>query len=163
MTSQHHAPLVIIAAMSRNRLIGSGDGMPWKVPEEYRQFLATIEGHTVLMGRRSWEIFGRDLTSKHNIVVSRSAGVIEGATVVGTLESALEVARGFGTTVYCAGGGLIYAQTVPLADEMALSYIKGEFEGDTYFPEFDESEWEIVERKEHLRFEFVRYRRPRQA
>jgi dihydrofolate reductase len=153
------ARLVIVSAMAANRVIGAGDGMPWNVPDEYRHFLELIRDDTVLMGRRSWEIFGGDLTSAHNVVVSRSAGTIAGATVVDSLDRAIGVARGFGRTVWSAGGGRIYRQTVPLADEMALSFIKGEFEGDTFFPEFDDADWDVIEREQHTAYEYVRYRR----
>ncbi|MEE3258297.1 MAG: dihydrofolate reductase [Candidatus Latescibacterota bacterium] len=73
--------MIIIPAMSKDRVIGSGDGMPWSVPEEYQQFLGFVEGQTVTMGRRSYEIFGPDLTSAHNIVVSRSGMAQEGGSV----------------------------------------------------------------------------------
>lgn len=63
--------MIIISAMSRDRVIGSGEGMPWNVPEEYQQFLSFVEDQTVIMGRRSYEIFGPDLTSAHTVVVSR--------------------------------------------------------------------------------------------
>ena len=151
--------MIIIAAMGRNRVIGSGERLPWDVPQEYAQFLEFIAGQTVIIGRRSWQIFGPDLTSAHNIVVSRSARQIEGATVAGSLEVALEVARGLGKRTFCAGGASIYAQAIPLARCMFLSYIKGEFLGDAYFPEFDESEWAAVDRKDHPSFDFVVYER----
>ncbi len=92
-------------------------------------------------------------------MVSRSAGQIEGATVAGSLDLALEVADGLGRRIFCAGGASIYAQAIPLARSMFLSYIKGDFLGDAYFPEFDESEWAVVDRKDHPAFEFVVYER----
>ena len=151
--------MIIIAALGTDRVIGSGDGMPWNVPAEYRQFLGFIEGQTVLMGRRSWEIFGSDLTSAHNVVISRSTRQIPGATVVNSVERGLETAQGFGKTVFSAGGAGIYRQTLPLADEMYLSFIKGDYSGDAYFPEFDESRWRVAQREDHPAFEFVIYRR----
>jgi dihydrofolate reductase len=151
--------MILIAAMGNNRVIGSGDGMPWDVPQEFNQFLGLIEGQSVIMGRRSWEIFGSHMTSERNIVVSRSSIQIPGATVVDSIEAAVEIGQGFGKTVYSAGGAQIYAQTLPLADRMHLSIIKGEFAGDAHFPEFDPEEWEIVERRDHPDFEFLDYRR----
>ena len=151
--------MIIISAMSRDRVIGSGDGMPWNVPEEYQKFLRFVEGQTVIMGRRSYEIFGDDLTTTHNIVVSRSIKEMPGAVVCSSVEEAVATARSYGKTVFSAGGGSIYAQTLPLADAMYLSYIKGHFEGDTYFPAFDEAEWDVVKREDHPAFEFVVYER----
>lgn len=151
--------MIIISAMSKGRVIGSGEGMPWSVAEEYQQFLRLVEGQTVIMGRRSYEIFGPDLTSAHNIVISRSGVDQEGVEVCGSVEAAVERANSYGKTVFSAGGGSIYTQTLPLAKEMYLSYIKGDFTGDAYFPEFDDSEWDVVERRDHEGFEFVHYRR----
>lgn len=151
--------MIIIAALGRNGVIGRGDAMPWNVPDEYRQFLAFVEGQTVIMGRRSWEIFGADLTSAHNLVVSRRGGELPGAIVCPSVEEAIERARGFGKGVFSAGGASIYEQTLPLADTMYLSFIKGEFEGDTFFPGWDEAKWVVEQRTDHPAFEFVVYRR----
>ncbi len=145
--------------MSRDRLIGKGDGLPWHVPEEYNQFLRFIEGQTVILGRKSYPIFGKSLTSAHNVVVSRSVEELPGAVVVPTIEEAIELAASYGRTVFSAGGSTIYEQTIPLADAMYLSYMKGDFEGDAYFPEFDESLWVVERRDDHPQFEFVVYRR----
>ena len=133
--------------------------MPWNVPEEYQQFLRFVDGQTVIMGRRSFEIFGPDLTTTQNIVVSRSINQMPGAVVCSTIEEAVETARSYRKTVFSAGGGSIYAQTIPLAHTMYLSYIKGDFKGDTYFPAFDETEWEIAQREDHPAFEFTVYQR----
>src|SRR5215210_4582531 len=156
--------MIIISAMTQDRVIGNGDGMPWDVPEEYEHFLRLIDGQTVVIGRRSWEIFGDGLTSAHNVVVSRRGASIDqgptrGAVVVPSVAEALKVAESFGRTVFSAGGASVYEQTVPLADAMYLSYIKGSYTGDAYFPAFDEREWAVERREDHPRFEFVVYRR----
>ena len=154
--------MIVIGAMATNHVIGSGDGMPWDVPEEYEHFLRLIEGHTIIIGRRSYDIFRKGLTSAHNVVVSRSGRDSvddKSAVVVPSIEDALRVARSFGETVFSAGGASIYAQTVPLAETMYLSYIKGQYTGDAYFPEFSEQEWAVEKREDHPRFEFVVYRR----
>ena len=151
--------MVIIGAMSTDRVIGSGDGMPWDVPEEYTQFLRFIAGQTVIIGRRSYEIFGEGLTSAHTVVVSRSAGKLPGAVVAASVEDAVGIAEAFDRTIFSAGGASIYAQTIPLADTMYLSYVKGHFTGDAYFPAFSEREWAVDRREDHPRFEFVVYRR----
>jgi len=152
-------PIILIAALSYDRVIGAGDGMPWRVPDEYRQYLSFIEGQTVIMGRRTFEIFGGDLTSAHTLIVSRTAEKRPGVVVCGSVEGALARARKIGRTIFVAGGGSIYRQTLSLADALYLSYIKGTFSGDTFFPEFDLSAWEEVKREDHPAFEFVAYRR----
>ena len=102
--------MIIISAMSKDRVIGSGEGMPWNIPKEYQHFLSLVEGQTVIMGSRSYEIFGPDLTSAHNIVISRSGVDQEGVIVCGSVEAAVGRASSFGKTIFCAGGGSIYAQ-----------------------------------------------------
>ena len=151
--------MIIIAAMDHNRLIGRGDGLPWHVPEESAHFLRLIEGQTVILGRRSYPAFGRDLTSAHNIVVSRSIEKLPGTVVAPTIEEACSLAASFGKTVFSAGGASIYQQTMQLASHMYLSYMKGQYNGDAYFPVFYVAEWEVVTRNDHGEFQFVVYQR----
>ena len=149
-TRQGGEGVIIISAMSSDRVIGSGNGMPWNVPEEYKQFLRYVDGQVVIMGRRSFEIFGADL--RHTLIswlaVRRSE--IQGARVCSTIQEAIASARALGKTVFSAGGAMIYEQTVPLASDMYLSFIKGHFTGDTYFPRFDARAWEVVEQRDHV-------------
>ena len=153
--------MIIIGAMAENRVIGSGDGMPWDVPEEYAHFQRLVDGQTIIIGRRSYEIFRDSLTSAHNVVISRTAAPLPGAVVVPSVEDAMRTAERFGPIYFSAGGATIYTQTIPLADTMYLSYIKGTFAGDAYFPPFDANEWKVERREDHSRFEFVVYRRVR--
>ena len=145
--------------MSENRVIGSGRGMPWSVPQEYEQYLEFVQGNTVVMGRTTFEIFGPDLTDETNIVVISRSATIQGIQVASSLNDALKIASRFGKPVFVAGGGSVYKQALPLADEMFLSTIKGSFEGDTFFPEFDENDWEITEERDEPAFVFRKYHR----
>lgn len=151
---------IIIAAMTAERVIGSGDGMPWDLPEEYAHFLETVRGHSLIMGRRTWQIFGGDVASAHNIVVTHSSWV-SGAEVAGSLDAALELAAGYGDTVFIAGGGSIYTQALidGVVDAMYLSTIKGDYDGDIYFPTWDEADWETVQREDRGSYIFTHYRR----
>ncbi len=157
--------MIIVGAMTRDRVIGSGDGMPWDVPEEYAHFLKLVAGQTIVIGRRSYEIFGEGLTSAHTVVVSRNAGALgaapPGVVVAPSVGEAVRVAASYGRTVFSAGGASIYAATIPLAERMHLSYIEGAFTGDAYGPAFDAGEWEVERREGHPRFEYVEYRRVR--
>jgi dihydrofolate reductase len=153
--------MIIIGAMSADHVIGSGDGMPWDVPEEYAHFLRLIEGQTVIIGRRSYEIFGASLTSAHTVVVSRSTATLPSAIVAASVADAVREAAALRGTVFSAGGASIYAQTIPLAAAMYLSYIKGHYTGDAHFPPIDGREWTVERREDHPRFEFVVYRRAR--
>jgi len=153
---------IIIAAMSAERVIGSGDGMPWEVPTEYAHFLDTVRGQTLIMGRRTWEIFGADVTSAHNIVITRSAEVA-GAEVADGLPSALALAARYGKTAYIAGGGSIYAQALAddVVDAMYLSTIKGDFSGDTWFPAWSNADWEVTVIEDRGPYVFTEYHRRR--
>jgi len=151
--------MIIISAMSKDRVIGSGDGMPWSVPAEYEQYLRFVSGQTVILGRKSSDIFGPDLPDGTTaIVISRSAS-IENVHVTKSLDEALLFAEGLGKQVFVAGGGSVYAQAIPLAEEMYLSTIKGDFEGDTYFPEIDSNDWRITEERDEPEFVFRKYQR----
>jgi len=150
--------------MSENRVIGSGEGMPWSVPAEYEQYLRFVTGKPVVMGRRTYEIFGPDLPdSTTAIVVTRSEEVagaeVAGAEVAGSLDDAITAAKRFDDDIFIAGGGSIYKQAVPVADKMYLSTIKGEFSGDTYFPEFNLGNWEVAEERDEPEFIFRKYHR----
>ena len=155
--------MIIISAMSADRVIGSGDGMPWNVPAEYQQYLGFVSGQAVVMGRKSFEIFGPDLPEGTAVFVITRSAAIEGATVASSLEDALTAARDTGKTVFVAGGGSVYAQALPVADEMYLSTIKGDFEGDTRFPEFAVEDWEVLEERDEPDFVFRKYRRARRV
>lgn len=147
----------IIAAMSQNRVIGRGDGMPWDVPEEYEHYLQQIRGTTVIIGRKSYEIFGGDFTCDHVVVLSRSPQPLPKAEVCSNLPAALDIATAYGKPIFSCGGASVYQQTLPLASEMLLSTIQGDYRGDAYFPEFDKDEWHIAEEWEEPRYVFRRW------
>ncbi len=145
--------------MSTTRVIGSGNGMPWEVPDEYQHFLDTTRGQIVIIGRKSFEIFGPTLTSAHCYVITRGSGPFENATAMQSLDAALEKAQTHGKQIFVAGGASVYSQAIDRADEMLLSYIKGDFDGDTWFPEFAESDWNVMTREDRGAYEFVHYTR----
>lgn len=151
-------PVILIGAMTKDRVIGQGDGMPWDIPEEYQTFIDNIRGQTVIMGRKSYEVFGPDLTSAQEIVVSRSNPDI-GGPVVDSIESALEKARAYGAKIFVAGGSQIYELALPHANWMFLSEIKNDYEGDKYFPEFDRDQWIINREDEHSQFIYREWKR----
>lgn len=151
--------MIIISAMSENRVIGRGAGMPWNVPQEYEQYLRFVRHNTVVMGRKSYEIFGPDLTDETTVVVVSRQAKIDDVKVVSSLADALAWAESLGKTVFVAGGASIYQLAIPVADEMFLSTIKGTFEGDSYFPEFNEEVWRITEERDEPEFVFRKYQR----
>lgn len=150
--------IIIISAIGSNRIIGDGHGLPWHIPKEYRQFLNYIKGQTVLMGRKSYEIFNHDMLPKRMVVVSRTFKS-KTASVLPSLPEALEHSKKFPEDVFVCGGQAIYEESIQHADYMYLSFIKGEHRGNVYFPEFEEGEWSIEKEEEHDEFNFVIYRR----
>ena len=157
-------PLILISAMGHDRIIGARDRMPWRVPEEFAQFLRFVEGNVVLMGRKSYEIFDKDLKAARVVVVSRSGANFPGVAVAMDVPTAVAIAKSHGAPVFCAGGAQVYAGTMPLADELWLSFIaESEIErstpGDAFFPEIDDSVWFVAKTETHPRFEFRVYRR----
>lgn len=151
--------IILIAALTRHRVIGKGNRMPWHISEEFKHFRKLTTGHTLIWGRKTFESVGR-LPKRNIVVVSRSLPAdTEGVDVSRTLEEAIEKARSYGKDIFIAGGAEIYRQALPLADRLYLSYIKKDCEGDVYFPEFDLREWEVVREEDHPEFVFVEYRR----
>jgi dihydrofolate reductase len=139
----------IIAAMGKNRAIGRDGGLPWRLPADMRFFKKTTMGHHLVMGRRTWDELGAPLPGRTTIVISRDPSFApKGAVVARSLDEALQLAAGE-EEVFVAGGAVIYALALPVADRMVLTLIDAEFEADTFFPAFDEKEWEIVAREDH--------------
>lgn len=149
--------MIIIAAMTHDGLIGKGGSLPWNIPEEYEQYRTFIRNQTLLIGRKSYEIFGPDNTSAHTVVLSRTMKPTPGIHVCRSFNRGLELARSFGCPVFCAGGAAVYQEALPHAEALYLSFIKGSYSGDTFFPTFDVSQWQIQEARAHDTFVFRRY------
>lgn len=137
-----------IAAIAENFAIGKDNDLLWDLPIDMRFFMDTTKGHHVITGRRNYESIPpkyRPLKNRTNIVVTRSLDYeAPGAVVMHTLEDALAHARNRGETeAFVIGGGEIYALAMKkkLLDKMYLTHVHGQFEGDTYYPQFDASEW----------------------
>jgi len=135
----------LIAAVSDNGVIGRDGGLPWHLPADLARFKRLTTGHHMVMGRRTWESIGcRPLPGRPTIVVTRSQTYsADLARVAHSLEEALELAAG-ADEVFIAGGEAIYRIGLQLADRIHLTRIHAEFEGDTFFPDFDEREWSLV-------------------
>ncbi len=142
--------VTLIAAIARNRVIGKDGDLPWRLPADLKHFKRTTVGHPLIMGRRTFESFGRPLPDRTNIVVTRNRDYrVEGAVIVPSFGEAMQVARREGDEIFIGGGEEVFRHFLPSADRMILTWIDEEFEGDTFFPEFDESEWRVVSREEH--------------
>ncbi len=128
----------MIAAMAHNRIIGKDNQMPWHLPADFAWFKRCTLGKPILMGRKTFESIGRPLPGRHNIVLSRDASLqIDGVTTVTTFEQALEVV-GDVDELMIIGGGSIYRHFLPQADQLYLTYIDADIDGDTQFPDWGE-------------------------
>lgn len=152
--------VIIISAIGSNNIIGNGDGLPWHIPSEYDQFLGYVKGQTVVMGRRSYEIFKKDMLPERMVVVSRTLET-DRASVFGSLEEALAYSESFPEDVFICGGQSIYEESIQYADYMFLSFINGKHQGNVYFPRFDEDEWSVERIEGHDEFVFVIYKKIR--
>ena len=129
--------LSLICAMASNGIIGRNNGLPWHLPEDLRYFKATTMGHSIIMGRKTWESIGRPLPGRTSIVVTRDADyVAEGAKVVHSMQDALRLAESIavidGTEqAFVIGGAALYATAMPIADRFHLTRVHAEVEGDT--------------------------------
>ena len=141
----------LIAAVARNRVIGRDNRLPWRLPADLRRFKELTLGHTLLVGRRTFESIGRPLPGRKMLVVSRREGYApEGVRVARSVQEALDLAREAGEAELFVGGGAeIYRQTLPVADRLHLTRIEEDVPGDAYFPEFDEAQWRLVDREDH--------------
>lgn len=139
--------LTIIAAVSKNGVIGKDGQLPWHIPEDLAHFKRETMGHAIIMGRKTWEEVGKPLPGRRNIVISRNPRlVLEGAEVTSSLEEAIAMAKTSDPSPFIIGGSKIYEAAIPLATRMLLTEVHREVEGDTWFPEFDRSEWREVAR-----------------
>ena len=138
--------LSLIAAMDNNRLIGKDNGLPWYLPVDLQHFKSVTMSKPILMGRKTYDSIGRPLPGRRNIVLTRSDAEIEGVTTVHSIDEAISVANDV-EEVMVIGGSSIYEMVLPKVQRMYLSFVDGEFDGDAWFPEFDEDEWEITEEK----------------
>jgi dihydrofolate reductase len=143
--------IALIAAASDNDVIGKDNDLPWHLPDEFRFFKRTTKGHHVIMGRRTWESQAKPLPGRVNVVVSSQRDYeAPGATLVRSLNEALEVARAAGEDeAFVIGGTRLYAEALEFADRIYLTRVHATLEGDAHFPPYDEAQWRELARERH--------------
>jgi len=163
--SQSSGPKVyLVAAVAGNRIIGAKGKLPWHIPEELKHFKRLTLGHPVIMGRRTWESLKGALPRRENIVVTRTPGYeAPGAAVANSLDAALALCAGE-PVAFVIGGTQLFEESLPLAAGMVLTEIQRDYEGDTWFPAWERSQWRESQREAHTapdgtRFDFVLYER----
>ncbi|MEY3932932.1 MAG: Dihydrofolate reductase [Pseudomonadota bacterium] len=156
--------LSIIVAMSSNHVIGVNNTLPWHLTEDLKYFKSLTTGHTIIMGRKTYQSIGRPLPHRRNIVISRNTETsYEGAEVVHSIEDAISISKN-DKEVFVIGGADIYKQALNQVDYLYITEIKKSFSGDAFFPEIDKSKWSEISREDHatadgLEFSFVSYQK----
>ena len=141
--------LAVIAAVSRNGVIGRARKLPWHLSHDLRRFKEITTGHAIIMGRKTYESIGRPLPNRRSLVITRDPSFrANGVEVVRSLEEALQAATGESKR-FVIGGAAMFADALPLADELYLTRVHADVEGDVYFPHLDFGEWELIEEESH--------------
>lgn len=139
----------LIAAMSKNHVIGKNGAMPWHLPADLAHFKAITLGKPIIMGRKTFESIGRPLPKRRNIVLSRQENItIDGVDIFTSLDDAL-LALKDEPEVVIIGGGVIFDLALSLANTMYLTYIDLDTDGDAFYPAWDETQWEVVSEEQH--------------
>jgi dihydrofolate reductase len=143
----------LLVAMSKNRVIGRANALPWHLPEDMKFFKRITMGKPVVMGRATYESIGKPLAGRANIVITRNSDyAAEGIHVVNSVDDALALsaqltAPDLDTEIMVIGGAQIFAQTLPIAHRIYLTELNTIIEGDVYFPEFPRDQWTEVARE----------------
>ena len=144
---------IIIAAVGPNGVIGRYGKTPWTIPEELAHFKRSTIGFPVIMGRRTFESLGRPLGQRTNIILSKYQNAdYENVHFVKSFENAMETAGKESGKVFIIGGGEIFENTIHAADELILSFVEGDFEGDTFFPVKYIDDFTLTGVEEHNKF-----------
>jgi dihydrofolate reductase len=135
----------LIAAMAENRVIGLDGALPWRLPRDMRRFKDLTTGHTVIMGRKTFDTLTKPLPNRRNIVITRDVShEATGGDVFPNLQDAFRAASE-DEEIFVAGGAEIYRLALPFADRIYLTVVHAVLEGDTFFPEFAMSDWRLHE------------------
>ena len=155
--------IALIVAMAQNRCIGVNNAMPWHLPEDLKYFKRTTLGKPVIMGRKTFDSIGRPLPGRKNIVITRNPSwQFEGVEVVNGLDQGLLLAKAAARSaevdeIMVIGGAQIYAAALPLAERMYITQVATSFEGDAFFPDFDQEAWRLAGSESHAADEHNTY------
>lgn len=161
--------IIIIAALAKNRVIGKENDLVWRLPDDFKRFKSITSGHYILMGRKTFESLGKPLPNRTHLIITRDADypVPEGHHRFASIEEAVIFCQKLDADkLYVIGGGEIYKQSLPIVDQMQLTEVDANPDGDTYFPEFDTKDWKETFREFHpaddrhsYSFSFVDYQK----
>ena len=151
--------LIIIAAIAHNRVIGKNGTVPWHILEDLARFKQLTSGHTVIMGRKTYDSLNRPLPNRINIVIT--SRVINGVKSYPSLEFALEALKNE-KEVFVIGGGRVFTDALKFADELRLTMIDREVDGDTFFPpyvDYVQKHFRLAQEENYIGYSFVYYLR----
>lgn len=145
--------IILIAATSENNALGKNNDLIWHLPDDFKRFKTLTTAHHIIMGRKTFESFPKPLPNRTHIIITRQKNYhLEGCLIADSLEKALTMAPK-NEDVYVIGGGEIYKQAMAVADKIELTRVHHHFDADTYFPEIDEKEWQLVDEEYHSKDE----------
>lgn len=152
----------IIVAIAKNGVIGKSNGeMSWHVKEEFQHFKNTTFGFPIIMGRKTFETLGKPLKGRLNLVISRNKSYktsFDEVVIKSSLDDAIEYCKSLKPEkIFIIGGGEIYKQAISFVDEMIITFMKFEADGEVFFPNINNEDWQINKIKDHELFEIFRY------
>jgi dihydrofolate reductase len=148
--------ITIIAAASGNNVIGKDNDMLWRLPDDFKRFKALTSGHTIIMGRKTFDSLPGILPNRHHVIITRNKEyTLEGCEIQNSLVDSLITRTD--EDIFIIGGGEIYKQAMEIADKIELTRVHANFEGDTTFPEIDLKKWKLVQEEFHDKDEKHQY------
>lgn len=137
-----------VAAIAENNAIGKNNQLLWHLPNDLKHFKQITSGHTIIMGRKTYDSVGKPLPNRRNIIITRQKIEIPGCEVVNSVEEALAICMGE-PEVFIIGGAEIYKLAMPLTNRIYLTVVHQQFEADAYFPQINKKEWVETGREDH--------------
>lgn len=141
--------ITLIVAVGKNNELGKENDLVWHLPNDFKRFKKLTTGHHIIMGRKTFESFPKLLPNRVHVVITRNEKYKrEGTIIVHSMKEALQIAKN-DTQPFIIGGGEIYSLGIPIADKIELTRVHGSFDADTFFPEIQINEWELIKEEHH--------------
>ncbi|MGB5698713.1 MAG: dihydrofolate reductase [Muriicola sp.] len=143
--------ITMIAAIAENNALGKDNALLWHLPDDFKRFKAITIGHTIIMGRKTFESFPRPLPKRHHIIITRDRSYTTAypeCTIVHSLSKALQLVESEKQS-FIIGGGEIYTQAMPYSNELEITRVHQSYEADAFFPTIDPEDWELVHEEHH--------------
>lgn len=152
-----------IVAISDNYVIANENGIPWSIEKDYKHYKSTIKGNITISGRVTYEASGSKPSGKKQVVLTRNenwSSEYDSVYKANSIDESIEIANELASDkqdIFVIGGENIYREFLEIYDKMIISHIKGEYNGNRYFPKFNKEDWNIIDKEEYDRFNIVYY------